>query len=329
MLQSPSMTFIKRTVTALIALAAAGTSVSAIAAGVIVDSGGFEGYALGALEGQQGWVIAGPGSTATVQTGITQAGTRAVAVQKSANVDRRWAIPVAGYPTGRYVVVDWSMRVTPTGAAAGVFGPFFGVEGYDANAGIGLLGSLGVDATTGDVMYQTQDDGVLTETTIKATFNSWHHFRMLLDFAQDQYSVYFDGAKLATTGFVDRSQGLNDFTDADIATFAAGFDAPSQAQPGTAYFDNFRVWESLAADFNFDGTVNDADLAFWENHLGAMSSADADADGDADGADFLVWQRSFGADVFASSPAITAVPEPSGLLLVAASAAMLACFKRR
>ncbi|RIK73814.1 MAG: hypothetical protein DCC67_17385 [Planctomycetota bacterium] len=301
----------------------------AVAAGVIVDAAGFETFAAGALEGQQNWVAAGASaSTATVQSSIVRTGAKAVAVARAANADRRWARPVSGYPTGRYVVIDWDMRVAPTGAGDDVFGPFFGVEAYDATNAIGLLGSLGVDATTGDVLYQTQDDGFLAETGAKATFNAWNSFRILLDFASDKYGVYFNGSPLATTGFVDRSLNLNHFTDADVSTFAAAFDAASLAQPGVAYFDSFRVWESLPGDFNFDGAVNNADLTIWRSSVGG-SAADADADGDSDGVDFLIWQRNAGGNVLAAATVASAVPEPATATLGLATLAAALRLRRR
>ena len=49
---------------------------------------------------------------------------------------------MSGWPSQRYVCIDWDMRVQQTVSAA--FGPFFGVEAYDDDAAsIGLLGSLG------------------------------------------------------------------------------------------------------------------------------------------------------------------------------------------
>ena len=52
----------------------------------------------------------------------------------------------------------------------GDYGPFFGVDTYDADVNPYVLGSLGVDAKTGDVLYQLQGTGDLTDTGFLVTF---------------------------------------------------------------------------------------------------------------------------------------------------------------
>ncbi|HMP08519.1 MAG TPA: endo-1,4-beta-xylanase, partial [Lacipirellulaceae bacterium] len=64
----------------------------------------------------------------------------------------------------------------------------------------------------------------------------------------------------------------------------------------------------LAADFNDDGQVDEADLAVWQQRFN---------DGLADGADLLLWQQQLG--LVASAPnstaAVAGVPEPSAIVL--------------
>jgi hypothetical protein len=304
-------------------------------AATIVDSGGFESYTLGALEGQNGWLAAGAGAgSATVENSVVATGSKAVAVQKGANVDRRWAVPVTGRPANRYIVIDWDMRVTGTGAQAGVFGPFFGVEANDDadTPAVSVLGNFGVDSTTGDVLYQSQAaGGILLETGTKVTFNAWNSYRMVLDFQTHQYIGFFNGVQLAASTFVDNSvsQQLNHFTDADVAALAAAPDSASMSQTGTAYFDNFKVTDTsgIVADFNFDGKVNGGDLAVWKSALGTSTAGDANSDGRTDGADFLIWQRQQGV-VAASVSAVSAVPEPSAVVLAVAGVFGIAARRR-
>jgi hypothetical protein len=280
------------------------------AAGTILDSAGFESplYSTstggGALQNQQGWKKVSIGSglgTATVQNTVVQSGSQAIRVNRAANSDDRWAVPnlwnlvgQPSVPTVRFALVEWDMRVTQSSTVSPPYGPFFGVDMYDDKGAFGVLAGFGVDASTGDVLYQVQDTGALAETGVTATFDQWHHFQVLLDFGMRNYRTYFDNNLLAWTGFVDRGSSgtaLNELTDADIAAIGAAGDAPSQAATGTAYFDNFAVFNGLPGDFDVDGDVDKFDLNIWKQSVGVNAGADADGDGDSDGADLLVWQR--------------------------------------
>ena len=79
-------------------------------------------------------------------------------------------------------------------------------------------------------------------------------------------------------------------------------------------FANGLVQYRLAADFNFDDVVDEADLQLWQAAAGVNGDADADGDGDSDGDDFLVWQSQRGLSTAGLASAV-AVPEPGGLML--------------
>ena len=313
-------------------------AVGGLAATPIVDTDGFEsGFNPGALEGQAGWVkssfsptgIGGvDASSGTIQSLTVESGSKALQVNKSANYDSRWIKPVGGlgFPAHRFILVDWDMSVTATGAMSGIFGPFVGVDTYDDTGGPSVLGSLGVDATTGEVLYQAPSTGVLRPTGTSVGFGDWHHFQIKLDFGLDQYQMLVDGNVLQVAigtdlqtafGFVDGPTDV--FTDADIATFALAVGASSQGQTATAYFDNFLVRDVSQADFDVDGNVDGADLTIWENAYGTTLAADANLDGDSDGADFLIWQREFDQGAGSLTATATSVPEPSTLMLAAMS----------
>jgi hypothetical protein len=321
----------------IISLLLVGTgATTASAAGTIISTGFESPYMPGALEGQFGWVVAGPaGSSATVQNSVKHSGTQAVQVVRSANSDRRWAVQHSGLPTRSLVAIDWDMRVaqTPNSTA---FGPFFGIEAYDdAGQTIGLLGSLGVDATTGDVLYQIQDTAVLTETGENVVFNQWHHFRLLLDFSTDTYRAYFDGDLVATTGFPDRHLNLNDFTDADISAIAAGGDAASRAAASSAVFDNLVIRDGFG-DYDVNGTIDTADYALWRSSYGSTvqfpgMGADGNNNGIVDTADYVVWRERFGSGQASGAGAVNLVPEPGSLCLAMLSihAITLATARRR
>lgn len=237
---------------------------------VIVDGEGFEppaysttfpgGTGDGRLEGQlaslpgdgvqSAWrATFGTTSTAVVQTGVVNSGVQAVQLDRAANEAAgggRWAVPVSGWPDdARFICIEWDMLVEDAAGPTGSFGPFFGVEAYDDD-GIGfsngLLGSMGVDATTGDVLYQAGGTGFFTETGSVVNFGEWNHFQIDLDYLLNQYSVILNGQILATELFVD-GPGLDQFTDADIAAVAAAGDSISQSLTGTAYYDNFIVYQ--------------------------------------------------------------------------------------
>ena len=296
---------------------------SLVVAAPIVDTDGFEtGFLPGALHGQSGWLKLShtvDTSTADVQSLVVKSGTKALRVDRAANFDSHWLKPVGGlgFPTHRFVLIDWDMNVTATGATSGVFGPFLGVDTYDDTGSPSVLGSLGVDATTGDVLYQASGTGALVPSGFFVNFGAWHHFQIKLDFGLDQYQILLDGNPLLSSNFVDGVSSK--FTDADIAAFAAAPGSASQSQTGTAYFDNFLVRDISPADFDIDTDVDGADLAIWEGAYHATLAADANLDGDSDGSDFLLWQREFDPGTGALTAAATSVPEPSTLMLAAMS----------
>jgi hypothetical protein len=290
------------------------------------------------LAGQLGWVSSGGGtSTANVQNSVVNTGSQALTVTRTANSNRRWAVPnLSGYPTQRFVAVDWDMRVAASGGTPGaVFGPFFGVEGYDADSGVSLLGSLGVDATTGDILFQLQDTGELKESGSTVAFDQWNHFKLVFDFANDSYKGWVNSTLVANTGFVDRVNGLNNFTDADISTFAASFDMGSQAQGGSAVFDNFVVRDGLPGDYDADGKVDAADYAPWRATFGTQVNAGRGADGNNNGiidaADYVVWRNNIGQSLFpgAGAGSVAVVPEPVGVLIALLAIPALAVVRRR
>ena len=89
------------------------------------------------------------------------------------------------------------------------------------------------------------------------------------------------------------------------------------------------VGYTLPADFDLDGDVDADDLARWKTGLGTgtlHSQGDADLDGDVDLADLMAWQNQFG-NSLPLLEAETAVPEPSGLLLLVLGTIPI-CFRR-
>ncbi|MEI8375100.1 MAG: hypothetical protein WCJ35_19945 [Planctomycetota bacterium] len=162
-------------------------SVTASFAGMIVDSQGFEAptYSVGALQGSNSWKIPpGSGGTAMVESTVVASGSQAVQVNRAANSDARWLVPVSGYPQqpNKIIQISWDMKVLQNPSTAfNTFGPFFGVEAYDGpkDSPALLFGSLGVDAKTLDVLYLKKETAktpeALTATGTKVGLG-WNHF---------------------------------------------------------------------------------------------------------------------------------------------------------
>jgi hypothetical protein len=191
-------------------------------------------------------------STARVVNSVAASGSQSVQVDRVANSDDRWAVPVSGWPSERYVCIDWDMRVEQSTVPVGSFGPFFGVEAYDDDAAaLGLLASFGVDASNGEVLFQEDTTGFVTAPGPTVAFGVWNRFTILLDYVDKDFELYLNMLPVTlpagTNSFVDDANipgGLDQFTDANISTFALGGDAGSQAATGRAYFDNFMVVQS-------------------------------------------------------------------------------------
>jgi hypothetical protein len=228
-------------------------AVETASAATFYDSSGFESplFVPGDVTGQD--LLNGPwqksgvnASTATVQVAVKQGGLQAVQVTRAANAnaDARWGVlkPHANVTTP--VAIDWDMNVAQSSVPNGSFGPFFGVEAYDSldNPSPLLAGSLGVDAQTGEVLFQQSGTGFIEAVpNFTVPFDQWNHYRMLLDYQSGSYSIFVNGALKATEGFVD--SGIADFTDAPIAALAASGDPASLSAAGTAYVDNYVISE--------------------------------------------------------------------------------------
>ncbi len=294
----------------------------AIASTTLVATDGFESFARESIVDQFGWKTAGTGtSTAVVQNEVVVTGDQAVEVNRTAGSDRRWAVPNSGLQTGRFVTISWDMAVNVT-EKPGVLGPVFGVEAYDAFENFGVLGMLGVDGTTGEVLRQLPESGYLMPTGFLAATGVWNHFEIVLDFQTDKYMSFFNGDPLGSLAFVDGDFGLDHFTDANIATFAGSDDGTSINEPGTAWFDNFIVYDGLPGDYNGDNRVDAADYTVWRDHLGSVGSTGApsgDGNGDlvVDELDYFLWRSNFGRspESFAAVSVTGTVPEPSTVVV--------------
>ncbi len=82
------------------------------------------------------------------------------------------------------------------------------------------------------------------------------------------------------------------------------------------------------ADFDFDGDVDGSDLGIWQAGYGlpgSQGNGDADGNGQINGRDFLIWQRQYTGPLASAAAAVTAVPEPSSMLLVGLGLIVTGC----
>jgi len=248
----------------LLALALIAALAGSARAGVVYDSGGFEAptFSLGTLTGQDSglWVESGSGATAIVQN-TTAAGGQAVQVQRTTGDDRFFPQLPTTPTVKRFVTIDWDMSVARTTADNVPFGPFFGVEAYTPS--VLLLGAAGVDATTGDVLFEAPKTGNLTVTGTKVNFDKFNHFQLVIDNTAKSVSILVNN-KLAhkANGFVD--PGATGFSDADISALAAQSEPPTE--PGTAIFDNYKVATSAKPPVNMVALPP----AFWSGVAGLL-----------------------------------------------------------
>jgi PEP-CTERM motif len=263
----------QRKITSLLSVAAFGALGSSLAhsAMTLYDSGGFEPTRFstsfvnpldptvtGNLRGQDAvndvWresttdpAASNPGGdgaatgTAVVETPTAPtggSGLQDVKVTRT-SFDDRWA-PILTYTqnaTNPVVNIDWSENVSETATLSSPnFGPYFGIEAYDTSAM--RIGGLGVDATTGELLYEANGQFNTTPLDNKVTFGQYNNFEMSLDFTSHTYSISLNGTPLVT-GINFLTAGVTGLTDADISALQA--DQVAFNPSGTAFFDNYVV----------------------------------------------------------------------------------------
>lgn len=130
-----------------------------------------------------------------------------------------------------------------------------------------------------------------------------------------------------------------DFDEVPVTNLQVVLDQQDITNDEAVVINSVTVLNFDPADYNFNGTVDNGDLAIWEAQYGSslyitdhasgspttFADADGNGDGRIDGQDYLVWQQNFG-NTTASISTIS-IPEPSSLALAALG--LLAVLLRR
>ncbi len=157
------------------------------------------------------------------------------------NSDQRWApvfnvTPAAPNPT---VEISWEMSVPLTGATT-TFGPFFGVEA-DSTAVTGhRLGGAGIDASTGELLFETPNSFETTNGlgTGYIPGPGFHKYTLDFNFSNQAYAVSVDGiVRASNLLFLNSATTFEDASLAELQAAPSGQDTAA----GTAYFDNYTI----------------------------------------------------------------------------------------
>lgn len=253
------------------------TAASASPTTYIYNSDGFEGpeFGLGAIGGQGSpvWLDeSAPGTTASIIDNVSApvgSTGQVLEVTRGSNTDPALGFEEFGefyvdfsalnLPTAavNQIAIDWDMYVPATGSTS-IFGPAFGVIATNDTTDEYTLGSLYLDAATGEVLISQTAFGGSTfiipdestpdpTDTVSAPLNAWNAFRIELDFTAassslEQVKYFVNDVLVFSDDFSDTGFGdVSGFTDAPIFTTFANPDDDAYRQGGNAFFDNYRL----------------------------------------------------------------------------------------
>ena len=172
------------------------------------------------------------------------------------------------------------------------------------------LHSFGYNDTPGDPSDIPSDSGITGDFNGDGNYDDLDVDPLVADIARGENTPSFD---LTQDGLVDTADLTSWLSEAGEANLG----------PGLSY---------LLGDADLSGDVGAADLnrvgINWQQQVAAWSAGDFTADGTVDAPDLnamgINWQMSS-----LSAAAVGAVPEPSGVMLLAAGAAGLGLWRRR
>lgn len=205
-------------------------------------------------------------------------------------------------------------------------GTLGGYDGYPILINLTATGQAQIDNGPLTAPFYVSDTG-----TGPADID-YNHVEIVIDLNAQRFSLSVDGATLP------------ELTNRAFATNGAGGTQPvTQLQQvafgeptgnGVYYIDNLIVQTAVPstdnADFDGDNDVDGADFLIWQRGVGNMSAdledGDANDDNSVDGLDLDIWRTEFGMPQ--TQVATSAIPEPSGLGLLALGSGALALVGR-
>ncbi|MEX2170546.1 MAG: hypothetical protein WD851_14620 [Pirellulales bacterium] len=200
---------------------------------------------------------------------------------------------------------------------------FPGGEGSFAVVGVTIFGASQPDRPGGQQFglqaqfkHEVHIDGLAAGT--------YHDIRINLADAHT-HPLTFVANQSFNEIFGEAGSGANDVIPSGFQLFLN----KTNNLPLTVYFDNVRVGTNppgVPGDYNGDGAVNAADYTLWRDG-GALLNEVADP-GTVSPADYTEWRARFG-NTSGSGGGVSAVPEPSGVLLALAAACGLGAARLR
>ena len=221
----------------------------------LYDSGGFESrFTPGAvLEGQD--VTMGPWlktsnpnpASAQVQAGVGVGGSQGVTMTVAGGTTgTQWLVDKTNLPVAplNKIQVSWDMSVVDTNVSGLAFGPFFGVEIYDASGPtIRQVGGFGVDASTGELLKLVNSNGTafydILPSGASVALGQFNSFSITADYATKTYAMAVNGVNVDTQAFFDT--GVTAFTDAPLSTQFVSNPGEQSLSAGVAYSDNYGI----------------------------------------------------------------------------------------
>lgn len=213
-------------------------------------------------------------------------------------------------------VVEWSVNTI----YANPDDPFpFEISMQIADDHSGVLLSMFPDS----IKYYANSGSSLIDVPTPPYSAGFHTFKVRKAAGKTNFALSIDGGAYLPIPGTTAYTNFFEFGDSSSGS------APSN---GIAVWDYISITSpspSIPGDYNSDTVVDALDYDAWRATFGSPVELDADGDGnfEIDAADYVVWRKFLGTESSAAS--VSAVPEPSGALMLMIAAAIGSIRRRR